>query len=107
MGAEYTDGFGLAPGRSAILPRMIKSMTGFARHQATGTWGQLVWELRTVNHRYLDVSFRLPEPMRALCPNLTEHTIGSGHWMAQEKPVEVNAAIVRWLVRAVPGVWPD
>ena len=66
MGAEYTDGFGLAPGRSAILPRMIKSMTGFARRQASGEWGQLAWELRTVNHRYLDVSFRLPEPMRAL-----------------------------------------
>jgi len=45
---------------------MIKSMTGFARYQTTGAWGQLVWELRTVNHRYLDVSFRVPEPMRAL-----------------------------------------
>lgn len=45
---------------------MIKSMTGFARRQASGEWGQLAWELRTVNHRYLDVSFRLPEPMRAL-----------------------------------------
>ena len=53
------------------------------------------------------VTSRLPEPMRALCPNLTEHTIDSGHWMAQEKPLEVNAALVRWLARAVPGVWPD
>lgn len=53
------------------------------------------------------VDSALAEPMRALCSNLTEHIIESGHWMAQEKPVAVNAALVRWLANAVPGVWPD
>jgi pimeloyl-ACP methyl ester carboxylesterase len=49
---------------------------------------------------------RLAEPMRTYCHNLTEETIRSGHWMAQEKPVEVNAALVKWLAIAVLGVWP-
>ncbi len=47
---------------------------------------------------------RLAEPMRKYCRNLTEETIRTGHWMAQEKPAEVNAALVKWLVTRVPGV---
>jgi hypothetical protein len=27
--------------------------------------------------------------------------------MAQEKPIEVNAALVKWLATAIPGVWPQ
>jgi pimeloyl-ACP methyl ester carboxylesterase len=49
---------------------------------------------------------RLAEPMRTYCRNLTEVTIHSGHWMAQEKPLEVNAELVKWLATTVPGVWP-
>ena len=49
---------------------------------------------------------RLPEPMRNYFLDLTEETIRAGHWVAQEKPVEVNAALVSWLATAVPGVWP-
>lgn len=45
---------------------MIKSMTGYARVETTGPWGRLSWELRSVNHRYLDVQFKLPEEFRAL-----------------------------------------
>jgi uncharacterized protein (TIGR00255 family) len=44
---------------------MIRSMTGFARREHAGDFGTLVWELRTVNHRYLEVSVRLPEELRA------------------------------------------
>jgi pimeloyl-ACP methyl ester carboxylesterase len=44
--------------------------------------------------------------MRTYCRNLTEETIRSGHWLAQEKPVEVNAALVKWLATTVPEVWP-
>eukprot|EP01059_Diplonema_ambulator_P003481 TRINITY_DN13173_c0_g1_i1.p2 TRINITY_DN13173_c0_g1~~TRINITY_DN13173_c0_g1_i1.p2 ORF type:complete len:300 (+),score=-19.08 TRINITY_DN13173_c0_g1_i1:61-960(+) len=43
-----------------IIPGMIKSMTGFRRESATGTLGVLTWELRSVNHRYLDVQVHLP-----------------------------------------------
>lgn len=52
------------------------------------------------------VDSRLAEPMRELCTNLTEAVIDSGHWMAQEKPFEVNREIVTWLVRqdlVLPG----
>ncbi|MGH8369597.1 MAG: YicC/YloC family endoribonuclease, partial [Gammaproteobacteria bacterium] len=52
---------------------MICSMTGFARSEARGTFGTLIWELRTVNHRYLDMSLRLPEELRALEPECREH----------------------------------
>ncbi|MEK8016610.1 MAG: YicC/YloC family endoribonuclease [Candidatus Parabeggiatoa sp.] len=45
---------------------MIRSMTAFARIEAQETWGQLCWELRSVNHRYLDISIRLPEEFRQL-----------------------------------------
>jgi uncharacterized protein (TIGR00255 family) len=45
---------------------MITSMTGFARREANGPWGQLACELRSVNHRYLEAGFRLPEELRAL-----------------------------------------
>ena len=45
---------------------MIASMTGFARHD-TETEGQsLVWEIRSVNHRYLDIRIQLPDALRAL-----------------------------------------
>jgi uncharacterized protein (TIGR00255 family) len=45
---------------------MIHSMTGFARREASGPWGQLTCELRSVNHRYLEPGFRLPEELRGL-----------------------------------------
>ena len=48
---------------------------------------------------------RLAEPMRAHCDNLTEVTVASGHWMAQEKPVEVNAALAKWLGLQFPALW--
>jgi uncharacterized protein (TIGR00255 family) len=40
-------------------------MTGFARKDTETPFGTLTCELRTVNHRYLDVHFRLPEELRA------------------------------------------
>ena len=45
---------------------MICSMTGFARAEGGTQFGTLVWELRSVNHRYLDMNLRLPEELRAL-----------------------------------------
>ncbi len=44
---------------------MIRSMTGFARRERQYPWGLLAWELKTVNHRYLEVGCRLPEEFRA------------------------------------------
>src|SRR6267378_3136170 len=44
---------------------MIASMTGFARRETSGEWGTLVCELRSVNHRFLEPGFRLPDELRA------------------------------------------
>jgi pimeloyl-ACP methyl ester carboxylesterase len=49
---------------------------------------------------------KLADPMRAKCANLEEATVTSSHWMAQEKPVELNGILARWLARAVPDHWP-
>ncbi len=45
---------------------MIRSMTAFARQEHEADWGALTWELRSVNHRYLEVSLRLPDELRSL-----------------------------------------
>src|SRR5580704_7287024 len=44
---------------------MIASMTGFARRETSGSWGTLVCELRSVNDRFLEAGFRLPDELRA------------------------------------------
>jgi len=49
---------------------MIRSMTGFASAERQYPFGRLTWELRSVNHRYLDISFRVPEEFRALEPEI-------------------------------------
>ncbi len=51
---------------------MPRSMTGFARREAKLPWGTLVWEIRSVNHRYLEPSFRLPEDFREIEPYLRD-----------------------------------
>lgn len=49
---------------------MIRSMTAFSRQEKQASWGRLVWEIRSVNHRYLEISTRLPEEFRALEPKI-------------------------------------
>ena len=51
---------------------MIRSMTGFARVERQGAWGTLACELRSVNHRYLEVSLRLPEELKTLETDLRQ-----------------------------------
>ncbi len=50
----------------------MKSMTAFAREEMRADFGELVWEIRSVNHRYLEVFVRLPEELRALEPKVRE-----------------------------------
>lgn len=45
---------------------MIHSMTAFSRIQKQFETGTFCWEIRSVNHRYLDISFRMPEALRFL-----------------------------------------
>ena len=51
---------------------MTSSMTAFARQQSDHAWGTLVWEIRSVNHRYLEPSFRIPDSLRHLEGTLRE-----------------------------------
>ncbi len=51
---------------------MPRSMTGFARREQKHPWGTVIWELRSVNHRYLEPAFRLPEDLREIEPKLRE-----------------------------------
>ena len=51
---------------------MINSMTGFASSEQSTEHGDLTWELRTVNHRYLESHFKLPDGFRALEPKLRD-----------------------------------
>ena len=54
---------------------MIRSMTGFAATERQYPFGRLTWELRSVNHRYLEIGFRVPEEFRILEPGIRE-TLG-------------------------------
>ncbi|MGD9582722.1 MAG: YicC/YloC family endoribonuclease [Lysobacterales bacterium] len=51
---------------------MIYSMTAYANVEGPSPRGRLVWELRSVNHRFLELSFRMPEEFRALEGKLRE-----------------------------------
>jgi uncharacterized protein (TIGR00255 family) len=51
---------------------MPHSMTGFASAELRRDSLRLVWEIRSVNHRFLDLSFRMPDDLRALEPECRE-----------------------------------
>jgi uncharacterized protein (TIGR00255 family) len=51
---------------------MIYSMTAFARNQIKAEWGNAVWEIRSVNQRFLETYFKLPEQFRSLEPLLRD-----------------------------------
>lgn len=91
---------------------MIQSMTGFARREARGEWGRLAWEMRSVNHRYLEVTLRLPEEFRALEGNIRERIaakVGRGkvdvslRW-DREDASEIRLAFNEPLVRQLRDV---
>jgi uncharacterized protein (TIGR00255 family) len=51
---------------------MIRSMTAFARVAVETAEAELTWELRSVNHRYLEAFVRLPDELRAMEPLVRE-----------------------------------
>jgi uncharacterized protein (TIGR00255 family) len=73
---------------------MIRSMTAFARISVESAEAELTWELRSVNHRYLEAFVRLPDELRAMEPLVRERVnarLGRGklecvlrcRWVAQ------------------------
>jgi uncharacterized protein (TIGR00255 family) len=65
---------------------MPNSMTGFARQLQQADWGEISCEIRSVNHRYLEPSIRLPELLRSLEPTIRENL----RKLLQRGKVEVN-----------------
>ncbi|MBQ4862673.1 YicC family protein [Pseudoalteromonas sp. MMG013] len=51
---------------------MIHSMTAYARREVKGDWGTGVWEIRSVNQRYLETFIRAPEQFRGMEPVIRE-----------------------------------
>ncbi len=51
---------------------MPRSMTGFARQETQHDWGQLICEIRSVNHRYLEPALRLSDSVKSLEPQLRD-----------------------------------
>jgi pimeloyl-ACP methyl ester carboxylesterase len=79
--------------------------------QRAGNGGRLAMPVLFLHGAY-DVTCEtvhscLAEPMRTDCADLTEVVVNSGHWMAQEKPAEVNAALTKWLAAKLPDYWTD
>ena len=56
---------------------LIRSMTGFARRERQFPWGLLAREVKTVNHRYLEIGLRLPEEFRAAEADFRQAVAGS------------------------------
>lgn len=95
---------------------MPRSMTGFARQEAKHPWGTAVWEIRSVNHRYLEPSFRLPEDFRELEPALRDamrkalqrgkvEASLSIHWeQSGESELGINLEKVAQLTRAAQQI---
>lgn len=74
---------------------MTASMTAFARQQSEHDFGTLIWEIRAVNHRYLEPSFRLPESLRQLEGTLREalrQNVQRGKVEAQLKFIAATSA---------------
>jgi len=91
---------------------MVCSMTAFARSEHRGDLGEFIWELRSVNHRFLEAFVRLPEELRNLEPAVRERLgkrLGRGkldcglrysRGSASDAGLQVNASLVRQLIDA-------
>lgn len=89
-----------------------RSMTAFARHSTDTPQGTAIWEVRSVNSRYLEQHFRLPDEFRALEPSLREEikaSLNRGkvevflrfHSQDKEQPqLQVNEALLKEISKA-------
>ncbi len=72
---------------------MVQSMTAFARHEIEAPWGSLVWELRTVNHRFLELSYNLPDNSRMLEQTLRDLTRSKLHRGKLDATLRINHTV--------------
>ena len=94
---------------------MVRSMTAFARQNADTEQGRFTWEIRSVNSRYLELHFRLPDDFRDLEPFLRDtlkKRLNRGkvevflrfHAASAAQGLSVNAALVEALNQAADQV---
>ena len=95
---------------------MPKSMTAFSRQEEVNQWGTIVWEIRSVNHRYLDLSIRIPEELRNIEPkarDLLNANLSRGKVEASLRyksgdldgaEITVNEALMQQLIKATQSV---
>ena len=95
---------------------MIRSMTAFSRQQGSTENGLLVWELRSVNHRFSEVSLRLPEDLRFLEGKIREQigkrvkrgkidaNLRFQSAVVDEQPLEIDAELTKKLANATREV---
>jgi uncharacterized protein (TIGR00255 family) len=76
---------------------MLRSMTGFARAERAQPSGVLSWEVRSVNHRFLEISLRLPEELR---PSESEYRRAIG---AVARRGKVDASFYIRAATSTPG----
>ena len=93
----------------------IYSMTGFARAETRTSDFQLIWEIKTVNHRYLETTFKLPESLRGVEHALRERVrdrLGRGKLDAVLKleggqnagPLTVNRSLLQSLIDSAQDI---
>lgn len=94
----------------------LKSMTAFARSEISIDAGTLTWELRSVNHRYMEPNFRIPDGFREIEPKLRESLrkkLARGKldcslkWQAQannQQSIELDDAVLSDLSKAITDV---
>jgi len=95
---------------------MTASMTAFARRETHQPWGSLSWEIRSVNQRYLEPGFRLPETLRDLEPvlrNELRQALSRGKlditlkfYPAEDNAqLEINTALLDQLISAADQIY--
>lgn len=95
---------------------MIRSMTAFARRDGRSNAGLMVWELRSVNHRFAEISLRLPDELRGLEPRIrdvisavikrgkVEATLRLKNESGEQGEVIVNESQARAVLRACDAI---
>lgn len=94
---------------------MAHSMTAFARHSSNGDWGNAVWEIRSVNNRYLDVNLRIPEELRGLESQLRDQIASKlkrgkvdctlkFQAVTQQESLNINLPLVKQLAAATKEI---
>ncbi len=95
---------------------MVRSMTAFARLESSGPTGHLIWELRSVNHRHVEIALRLPDELRSMESEVRNRiatrisrgkvdcTLRVDCTSGTEAQIRINEGVARQLIVALESV---